>query len=70
MTERPYHFECHFRMIVGSVAHQQGRCSCFGGTKHEPPGVTLRQSAVAAYRYWKVTNDGGSQNKADGAKFN
>ncbi|HZT29450.1 MAG TPA: hypothetical protein VFA33_06185 [Bryobacteraceae bacterium] len=51
-SEKPYHFECHMRMVVGSLAHQQRRCSCYGGTEHDPPGMTLRQAARAAFEYW------------------
>ncbi len=50
--ETPYHFECHIRLAVGSLAHQQGKCSCYGGTEHDPPGMTLRQAAMAAFEYW------------------
>ena len=30
-----YHIECHLRSILGSVAHQERRCSCYGGTDHD-----------------------------------
>ena len=53
---RPYHYECHMRMIVGSVAHLQGRCSCYGGDDADPPEMTLRQAARAAFEYWVATN--------------
>jgi len=55
-SEKPYHFECHIRMIVGSLAHQQRRCSCYGGTEHDPPGMTLRQAARAAFHFWQATS--------------
>ena len=54
-TELPFHFECHIRSIVGSVAHQMGRCRCFGGTESDPPDVTRREAARAAYRLWKAS---------------
>lgn len=54
--ENPFHFECHMRMVVGSLAHQQERCSCFGGEEHDPPGMTLRQAARAAFEYWMAMN--------------
>lgn len=28
----PHHHECFVRMIIGSVAHQQGTCSCHDGS--------------------------------------
>lgn len=28
---RPAHRECVLRSVMGSVAHMEGRCSCFGG---------------------------------------
>lgn len=30
-----YHLECHLRSILGSVAHLEHRCSCFGGGGHD-----------------------------------
>jgi hypothetical protein len=57
VVEKPYHFECHLRTVIGSVGHQMGRCSCpgIGGTEHDPPGLTLRQAALAACRLWQAT---------------
>lgn len=44
-----YHRECFMRQIVGSVAHQKGTCTCFGGTEAETPAdLSPRQEAVAA----------------------
>lgn len=54
--ENPFHFECHMRLVIGSLAHQQGRCSCYGGEADDPPGMTLRQAAHAAFEYWLATN--------------
>jgi hypothetical protein len=45
---RPWHRECLIRHLVGSVGHQLGRCSCFGGTEEDPPGRTAREAARAA----------------------
>jgi hypothetical protein len=42
------HLECLLRQAVGSVAHQRGTCSCYGGAEEDPPGMTLRQAARAA----------------------
>jgi hypothetical protein len=43
------HRECAVRMIVGSAAHQLGECTCHGGVREDPPGVTLREAARLAY---------------------
>ncbi len=51
-SEKPYHFECHMRLTIGSLAHQERRCSCYGGNEHDPPGMSLRQAARAAWEYW------------------
>lgn len=53
----PYHWNCHLRSIFGSVAHIEGRCSCFvpGASCGDPEELTRRQAAdaaVAAY-FWK-----------------
>lgn len=50
----PVHRECEIRQIAGSVGHQRGLCTCDGGpgTMDDPPGLTLRQAAVAAEREW------------------
>ncbi len=48
--ELAYHFECHARQTLGSVAHLQRRCSCFvpGATRTDPPDMTKREAARAA----------------------
>jgi hypothetical protein len=43
-----WHKECLLRTMVGSVAHQQERCTCYGGTEDDPPGLSRRQAAAAA----------------------
>lgn len=48
------HYECTMRHVVGSVGHQKGKCSCFGGTEEDPPGMTRRQAAKAALEYWNT----------------
>lgn len=52
---RPFHEECQARTIIGSIAHIEGRCGCFGGTDDGPPeGMTKREEArraVAAFRF-------------------
>src|SRR6185312_6492 len=54
-----YHYECHARMVLGSLGHQQGRCSCFGGTDEDPPEMTTREAAKAALAFaqdkWKLS---------------
>lgn len=47
------HRECYLRAIVGSVAHQQRRCSCYGGSDKDEDGMTHRQAARAAMAYWE-----------------
>lgn len=42
------HRECLLRHVVGSVGHQLGKCSCFGGDYEDPPGMTKREAARAA----------------------
>lgn len=42
------HLECALRMVVGSVGHQLRECSCFGGTRDDPEGMTRREAARAA----------------------
>lgn len=43
------HRECMVRSVAGSVGHQSGRCSCYGGEEEDPPGMTLREASRAAY---------------------
>lgn len=45
-----WHRECAARSVLGSVAHLEFRCSCFGGnqTDGDPPGYTRRQAARAS----------------------
>lgn len=47
-VEVPYHRGCFTRTIVGSVAHQLGRCSCYGGDGEDSPGISKRESAKMA----------------------
>jgi hypothetical protein len=44
-----FHRECFIRMIAGSAAHQLGECSCCGGNREDPPGVSRREAAKLAY---------------------
>jgi hypothetical protein len=49
------HQECAMRSILGSVAHQEKRCSCFVRDSEEgdPPGMTKREAAHAAVAAWR-----------------
>lgn len=48
------HLACLIRSVVGSVGHQQGTCSCYGGlTDGDPDGMTPREAAHAAAIYFK-----------------
>ena len=49
------HKECLTRMITGSVAHLEKRCSCFvaGSTESDPPGLTRREAARLAWEKWR-----------------
>lgn len=49
-----HHQECFLRMVLGSVGHQQHRCSCYGGTDEDPPEMTRREAARAAVAYWRL----------------
>lgn len=44
----PIHRECDLRSVVGSMAHQEGRCSC-QGIKETPLEISLRQEALAVW---------------------
>jgi hypothetical protein len=48
-----FHTECMLRMVVASVGHQLGRCSCHGGTEDDPPGMTVREAALAAVELYE-----------------
>lgn len=54
-ADGPYmHYECAARAVIGSVGHIEGRCTCYGGTEEDPPGLTRREAAKAAlgaFRY-------------------
>jgi len=41
------------RQVVGSVAHQQRRCTCDGGPAHEDESLSPPQAAEAALAYWQ-----------------
>lgn len=62
VSERPWHLACSLRSIAGSVGHQRGTCSCFGGTEEDPPGLTKREGARAALMEFQ------SKNRVQGAQ--
>jgi len=44
-----YHRNCWLRQVIGSVGHQDGRCSCRDGHGDgDPSNMTRRQAADAA----------------------
>ena len=46
----PHHHECFIRMIVGSVSHQHGTCSCHQPSEqHQEPALSRRDEAKLAY---------------------
>lgn len=51
---KPLHYECRLRGVIGSVGHQKGLCSCFGGTEEDPEGMTKHEAAIAAARYFHL----------------
>ena len=63
--EAPMHLECFMRGVVGSVGHQKGLCSCYGGDEEDPPGVTVRQAAKAALLFF-MKHKGFRQDDSDG----
>ena len=50
---QPVHRECFIRQVSGSVGHQKGMCSCYGGNEDDPEGMTKRQAAIAACKLWE-----------------
>lgn len=44
-----FHHECITRVTLGSVGHQRQRCPCYGGCEEDPPGMTVREAARAAF---------------------
>lgn len=50
VRELAYHGECWQRQLIGSVGHIEQRCSCYGGTEEDPPGLSKRDAATAAVK--------------------
>lgn len=56
-VERAIHVECHIRSFVGSVAHQEMRCPCYGGIDDEVnDGMSRREAARAAVDLFRRTH--------------
>ena len=49
VTQTYYHLECWGRVVLGSVGHQLRVCSCYGGLYEDPPTMTKREAARAAW---------------------
>jgi hypothetical protein len=47
------HRECDLRMVLGSVGHLEGKCSCYGGDQEDPPELSVRDAARAAVAIWE-----------------
>lgn len=56
LNGKPAHKECLFRLLAGSAAHILKECSCFGGTRSDPPGLTPRQAAKLALEVFVTIN--------------
>jgi len=57
VSERPWHYACQLRSVVGGVRHQLRQCSCCGlgaGLPPDPEGLTRRQAADAAASLWAL----------------
>jgi hypothetical protein len=55
----PLHVDCHIADAVGSVAHQQKRCRCYGGIEEHDEdnwGLSRREAAKAAVAYFERTH--------------
>jgi len=52
-TQR-FHRECLIRSFSGSAAHQLKECSCYGGKREDPPGMTARQAAKLAHETFEL----------------
>ena len=46
------HLECGFRMVYGSVGHQQKCCFCYGRVDRSEEGMALREAAKASLEYY------------------
>ena len=56
----PFHPECLFRVVCGSVAHIEHRCSCYvpGSIAGDARGLSRREAAAAALATWVARKEG------------
>jgi hypothetical protein len=53
------HLECGMRSVIGGVNHQLGLCICCGGhLDPDPPGLTPREAARAAWKVFRAKGQG------------
>lgn len=52
-SDRGIHRECAVRAAAGSVGHQLGLCECHGKKDVSEVGMTRRQAARAALRFYR-----------------
>jgi hypothetical protein len=52
-SDKPQHYACFMRSVVGSVGHQNEKCTCHGGDEDDPPGMSTRQAAEAAVKLYE-----------------
>jgi hypothetical protein len=48
------HIECAARQVFGSVGHQLKQCPCVGGTYTDPPGLSVREAAIEAWKLDRI----------------
>jgi hypothetical protein len=49
----PWHRDCYMRQVMGSLGHMMQECSCFGGNRGDPAGVSKREAATIAVQFWE-----------------
>lgn len=52
-AQAAYHRECFLRQVVGSLAHQTKKCSCFGGAGEDDKNLTKREAAKKATAFFE-----------------
>ena len=56
VREVPYHKECNLRMVVGSVGHQCGECTCKGQEDQSEWNISRREAALRTWIFWQWKN--------------
>jgi hypothetical protein len=51
------HFECGFRLVGGSVGHQQKNCYCYGKTDTSELGISKREAARRSLAFYRSQNE-------------